>query len=509
MGKFLINPTTSSTDWHIEKLYGGNGSVIWEINWSSPTSAADTAKGVAIDSSGNITVVGEGYNLTGASGLDWHIKKLYGGNGTSIWEYNWSSIGLQSDLLNGVAIDSSDNIIVVGVGTNLTATNSNQDMYVKKFHGNNGTLIWAYNWTSPGTWNDGAYGIDIDSSDNVVVAGGGKDLVSASSGLDWHVASLYGNNGSLNWEYNWSANGQGDDTRGVSIDSKDRVILVGYGTDLISPSSNGDWRIEKLVHRIKQCGNMDISNTVAYDIDVSNDAFFAANGVCLNITRDDIVINGGGFRLLADSSGYGVYNELHSSVTITNLTIINFSIGVYWNNASNGTILNNSITTNGSSNNYGIYLLGSDSNNVSSNVVSTYGASNNYGIFLGSGTINNTIHGNTITSSGTQGSNVGIQIQSSNNTITSNIITTNGTEDNHGIYLTAVSISGNIFSSNEITTTGNTSHGIILFGASFNNSFENDLVTVTHSTSDEVVGLIRNFPIPTTVMLPEESVATP
>ncbi len=91
---------------------------------------------------------------------------------------------------------------------------------------------------------------------------------------------------------------------------------------------------------------------------------------CINITSSDVVLDGKGNTIDGiDSPGtYGVYvyNPMMTltNVTVMNLRVTDWEIGIYLGDVDNGTIKNNTF----SSNNYGIYLVSSDNNKIYNNL---------------------------------------------------------------------------------------------------------------------------------------------
>lgn len=176
---------------------------------------------------------------------------------------------------------------------------------------------------------------------------------------------------------------------------------------------------------------------------------------CINITSSNVVLDGAGYTINgvnALSAAYGIYvynSTTHpTNVTVKNLTVMNWGNGIYYKNAANGRIENNTIN---SSKTGGIILDASSNNVVSSNIVSN----SNYGIDI-SYSNNNTLSGNTASNN-----SIGILLySSSNNSVRSN------TASNNSQYSIDISYSNNnILSSN---TASNNSIGILLYSSSNN-----------------------------------------
>jgi len=185
---------------------------------------------------------------------------------------------------------------------------------------------------------------------------------------------------------------------------------------------------------------------------------------CIEITASDVVFDGAGLTIEGDDVGsdYGVFVN-NSPTVLTNVTVKNLNLtdwynGIYYRNAENGSIENNTINSN---NRNGIYLYSSSNNTLTDNRVNQ----NLYGIYLDSSSNNNTISNNTANG---PSQNYGILIYTSNNnTITDN----NARSNNVGIYL-YFSSSYNTVSNNNASS--NSWRGIQLASSSKNNTITNN-----------------------------------
>gem|GEM_PF-3439706 len=188
--------------------YNSTGSLIW--NKTAGGDGEDYGYGVAVDSNDNVIVAGHSNSFGGDYDV-WTIK--YNSTGSLIW--NKTIGGSGEDYGYGVAVDSNDDIIVVGTKGN--------DVWTIKYN-STGSLIW--NKTIGGSGEDYGYGVAIDSNDNVIVAG-----YTNSFGEDYDVWTIkYNSAGNLIWDkiFDW---GGEDYEKDVAVDSNDNIIVIGY-TDL-------------------------------------------------------------------------------------------------------------------------------------------------------------------------------------------------------------------------------------------------------------------------------------
>ena len=188
-----------------------------EKTWGGTDGLGDLGWGVAVDSSGNIYVLGETGSF-GAGQADVFLLK-YGPNGTLLWQKTWG--GTKDDWGWGVAVDSSGNVYVSGETQSLGTGSS--DVFLLKYD-SNGTLLWQKTWG--GTQYDFSLGIAVDSSGNVYVIGG---TTSFGAGLSDVLLLKYDPNGTLLWKKTWGGE-KYDKVFGVAVDPSGSIYMTG-GTE--------------------------------------------------------------------------------------------------------------------------------------------------------------------------------------------------------------------------------------------------------------------------------------
>ena len=250
----------------------------------------------------------------------------------------------------------------------------------------------------------------------------------------------------------------------------------------------------------------------------------SATASCVLFGADNIVLDCNGYVITWDTSGGGndfaVWSDNRTNVTVKNCILIDGNVGgargiginftrtnlslvlnntvrtngtndnygiVLQTSAFNNTIANNTVRTNGTADsNYGIYLSSTVSgNNVSVNSIVTDGTSDNYGVYLLTGVVNNLVINNNVTTNGTS-FNRGIVFSTNafNNTASNNMVQTNGTgAQNYGIYLLDSAIN-NTVRNNTIRTNGTLGNvGIYLFDSGFNNTVVNNTINTNGSSN--------------------------
>jgi len=206
--------------------FNSNGQSLWNYT-INPSSGSDQASGVSLDSQDNIIVVGYDSNTTNGD-RQWRIMK-FDSNGQPIWSYTTNE-SINNDQANDVIIDSQDNIIVVGFDRQLV----NEQWRIMKFN-SNGQSLWNYT-INPSSGVDQALSVANDSWNNIIVAG--YDIQPGN--YQWRIMK-FTPNGQVLWNYTDNASSSTDQANGVTADSQDNIIVVGF--DRIE--GNDQWRIMK------------------------------------------------------------------------------------------------------------------------------------------------------------------------------------------------------------------------------------------------------------------------
>ena len=124
----------------------------WRRTWG--VSLYEEGKAVTVDSVGNVYMAGY-INKFSTTVYDAFLAK-YDASGTQLWNKTWG--GDNNDFANGVAVDSLGNVYIVG-STN-SFGNGVYDVFIVKYD-SSGNLIWSKIWG--GDNNDNANGVTVDS----------------------------------------------------------------------------------------------------------------------------------------------------------------------------------------------------------------------------------------------------------------------------------------------------------------------------------------------------------
>ncbi len=186
---FGASVTSGTTDDIFVVKLNSSGVVQWV--YTAGGTGRDRGRKIALDSSGNIYVTGYywstvdfgGGNVTSNGSWDAFLLKL-NSSGTFQWVKTYGA-STGNDLGRGVAIDSNDNIYMLGTyrGTvdfgagDVAATDA--DIFLIKFN-SSGVFQWVY--TAGGSGFDDSRALALDSSDNPYITGSYSNTVNFGGG---------------------------------------------------------------------------------------------------------------------------------------------------------------------------------------------------------------------------------------------------------------------------------------------------------------------------------------
>ena len=186
----------------------------WTRTYNDAANGDDRASGVAADTSGNVYVTGY---ITGA-GKDIWLRK-YDASGNVVWTQTYNGTGNGDDIGSGVAVDSSGNVYVVG--SVKTGTNSN--IWLRKYDPN-GTELWTREYDGASNGNDYGKAIAIDNQGNVNITG--SEWVSGQGDNIWVRGYDPSGTVVWTRTYNDATNGN-DVGRGIATDMDGNVYVTG------------------------------------------------------------------------------------------------------------------------------------------------------------------------------------------------------------------------------------------------------------------------------------------
>lgn len=239
IGGFTTSDGVAGADVLIAK-FDSSGTLQWDRTLGD--SSNDYVTGVAIDSSDNIIIAGYGY-----FGAQWNgIVAKYNSSGVIQWQKGISSP--TSCYMRGCAVDSSDNIIVVGYVSG-TGAGSNDGVIVK--YNSSGAVQWKR--LLGGSGSEVFYGVEVDSSDNIFVGG----YTSSDGAGSWdYLIVKYNSSGVQQFDRSLGGSGAEFTQGGVAIDSSDNVIFSfytssagagGYDAGIVKYNNSGVFQWDKVL----------------------------------------------------------------------------------------------------------------------------------------------------------------------------------------------------------------------------------------------------------------------
>jgi hypothetical protein len=231
----------------------------WNTFMGSSTISVDTGQGIAVDSSGNVYVMGVSNATWGspinayAGGQDAFVAK-YDSSGTLLWNTFMGSTN--NDYGYGIAVDSSGNVYVTGYsgatwGSPINAFAGTSEVFVAKLN-SSGTRQW-HTFMGSASYDYGT-SIAVDSSGNVYVTGNstatwGSPINAFAGGYDAFVAKL-NSSGTLLWNTFMGSVGN-DVGQGIAVDSSGNVYVTGYssatwGSPIIAYAGSSEAFVAKL-----------------------------------------------------------------------------------------------------------------------------------------------------------------------------------------------------------------------------------------------------------------------
>ncbi|MEE8484497.1 MAG: SBBP repeat-containing protein [Nitrospinota bacterium] len=217
--------------------HSSDGNLQWTVLVG--TTASDVGSDIAVDSSGNVIIVGStdgglgGGTNAGAS--DAFIAK-YDSTGTNTWTKLLGSTGY--DYAYAVATDSNDNIYVTGKTNsdlNDEVNSGDVDAFIAKYD-STGTLLWLKLLGTVGY----EEGLDVttDSDGNVYICGyTNGDLSGTNSGGTDAFMAKYTSSGTKKWT-KLLGTSSAERATGIRVDSSDKIYLTGYTAGNLNDETN-------------------------------------------------------------------------------------------------------------------------------------------------------------------------------------------------------------------------------------------------------------------------------
>jgi uncharacterized delta-60 repeat protein len=222
--------------------YNSSGAIQWQRVLGG--AGTEVGTGVALDSSDNVLVIGINYSI-GAGGQDFLIAK-YNSSGTIQWQRVLGGSGNEQGY--AITSDSSDNVYVLGFSSSTGA--GGDDLLIAKYN-SAGTIQWQN--VLGGTGNEKGYSVAIDLSDNLYVVG---DTGSEGEGGNDFLIAKYNSSGTIQWQRVLGGVGS-DNGISISIDPLGDLYVLGGTT------STGEGGLDFLLAKLPSDGSL----TGTYELD--------------------------------------------------------------------------------------------------------------------------------------------------------------------------------------------------------------------------------------------------
>lgn len=247
-----------------------DGTVLWQRRRPAPSGITETSRFIATDSSGSVIVVGAGrsQNLSYT-----YAAKYRGTDGALLWE-RIDPIHLNSFIDNGIAVDSKDNVILIGGDKGVWR--------IVKYAAADGASIWDRQYKISEVDEGGPNSVAVDAGGNVIVCGSmltaGVDLNSYS-----YTAKYSATDGAVLWERRYNSLGMRYNTAGVlAVDAFGNAIVSGISA---GPSAGTPYRIKYAAAdgallwetRDDQWSYLFNRHPVAISLDASGNVFIASD----------------------------------------------------------------------------------------------------------------------------------------------------------------------------------------------------------------------------------------
>jgi hypothetical protein len=231
-------------DFFVEK-YNSNGNSQW-VSQLGAASSTTIGRSIAYDGVTNIYAAGDTTGVIGTqSGThgssDIFVQKL-GLNGTIVWTNQFGAAGVTLKT-GGVVVDALGNTFVAGstsayLGGVQTGSTGTQDIFIAKFN-SSGTFQWVNQIGASGVTASGN-GIAIDSSGNLYIVGSTNGNIGGTQKGTQDIAIVkYNSSGAFQWVQQIGVAGATTLGQGVTVDSTNNVVVTGSTTGSLGGTQSG------------------------------------------------------------------------------------------------------------------------------------------------------------------------------------------------------------------------------------------------------------------------------
>ncbi len=191
-GSLDTDPGTSVNLDYATVKYDAQGNEVWVRRYNGPGNRDDNARGLAIDSSGNVYITGDSPGA--GTDIDYATIK-YDAEGNQIWLRRYNGPGNRVDRASEIALNAAGNVYVTG--TSFVGSVTGSDYATIKYDAE-GNEVWVAHYSGPNSALDTASSLAVDATGNVYVTGGTERLRGEIIRYDYATVK-YDANGNQLW----------------------------------------------------------------------------------------------------------------------------------------------------------------------------------------------------------------------------------------------------------------------------------------------------------------------
>ncbi len=202
--------------------YDALGNLQWVKNYDN--GGADNAKAIVLDASGNVIVTGESAGATSAN--DIFVIKYDGNTGAVLWTKRYNGAANGNESANAVTVDNNGTIFVTGYTTN---TNGFRD-YVTLKYDSNGNSGFISTYAGIANANNEAVSIAINNN-RLYISGTANNINNTTTGNDYITSYYNGNNGATNWRKLYDNATNFDYATALTKDAIGNIVVTGVSSN--------------------------------------------------------------------------------------------------------------------------------------------------------------------------------------------------------------------------------------------------------------------------------------
>lgn len=207
----------------INIAYDKEGNELWKTSYNSTTSSKDILSGMTIDDSGNVIMTGASSTGIDENDTDFLTVK-YSPNGNVLWSkiFKGDTSFFSKDAPQDIINDKDGNIYITG----MSGHSSQGKVFITTLkYSPDGDLLWARNFESPSDkpWNNSGHYLTVDDSGNVYVGGNANWY---SDQTDYTIIK-YNKYGNQMWVSTYSGIQRQNAITGLVLDDSGNVYATG------------------------------------------------------------------------------------------------------------------------------------------------------------------------------------------------------------------------------------------------------------------------------------------